>query len=202
MLILSVLLLVQCTNKRSSHQELFCIKVFFSFSWCWLFHRFSCLIRTGKKPGLWNFFHRSVINFKERVNPPAIWVCSIKINFANFAFVKLRPPAVSQRDVVEISNPIKVFLKNVVLWQKHSTRAYFRKAGHACGMDEKGYFLVNLGQLDLETSLNSMQIPSFWSEKLSTKFKKYIACRNHTQYVSTVSPEDIILNGRTTRLAS
>ena len=31
------------------------------------------------------------------------------------------------------------------------SRAYFRKAGHACSMDEKGHFLVNLGQFEHET---------------------------------------------------
>ena len=37
-------------------------------------------------------------------------------------------------------------------------RSYFRKAGHVRGIDEKGNILVDLGQLEDETFLNSMQI--------------------------------------------
>ena len=33
------------------------------------------------------------------------------------------------------------------------TKAYFRKAGHACGMDKKEHTLVNLGQLGHEPPL-------------------------------------------------
>ena len=32
-------------------------------------------------------------------------------------------------------------------------RAYFRKAGHACGINEKGHILVNLGHFEEETAL-------------------------------------------------
>ena len=35
-------------------------------------------------------------------------------------------------------------------------RAYFRKAGYACGMNKKGHILVNLGQFEDETPLNNM----------------------------------------------
>ena len=33
-----------------------------------------------------------------------------------------------------------------------------RKAGHACGMTKKRHILINLGQFENETPLNSMQI--------------------------------------------
>ena len=33
-----------------------------------------------------------------------------------------------------------------------------RKAGHACGMTKKVHILINLGQFEDETSLNSMSI--------------------------------------------
>ena len=37
-------------------------------------------------------------------------------------------------------------------WRKMglNNRTYFRQAGHACGVNEKGYILVNLGQLEDE----------------------------------------------------
>ena len=41
---------------------------------------------------------------------------------------------------------------------KSSFRVYFRKAGHACGMNGKGHILVILGQFEDETFLNNMQI--------------------------------------------
>ena len=41
---------------------------------------------------------------------------------------------------------------------KYVIRAYFKKAKHACDMDKKKHFLVNLEQFEHETPLNSMQI--------------------------------------------
>ena len=37
-------------------------------------------------------------------------------------------------------------------------RAYFRKAGHACGMNKKGHILVNFGKFKDEAPLSRMQI--------------------------------------------
>ena len=37
-------------------------------------------------------------------------------------------------------------------------RAYFRKVGYAWGECKKGHSLVNLGECEEETPLNSMQI--------------------------------------------
>ena len=36
--------------------------------------------------------------------------------------------------------------------------SHHRKARHACGMTKKGHILINLGQFEDETSLNSMRI--------------------------------------------
>ena len=35
-------------------------------------------------------------------------------------------------------------------------KAYFRKVGQTCGMIKKKHVLVNLGQFEVETPLNSM----------------------------------------------
>ena len=41
---------------------------------------------------------------------------------------------------------------------KTSQSSHDRKAGHACGMTKKVPILINLGQSEDETSLNSMRI--------------------------------------------
>ena len=51
-------------------------------------------------------------------------------------------------------------------------RAYFRKAGHACGMTKIENILITLGQFDDKTPLNRMQIKSFWSKKKLKEIQK------------------------------
>ena len=74
---------------------------------------------------------------------------------------------------------LMVSVISVMLWWSlnlfiaiSTSRACPREVGHACGMEKKGHFLVNLGQFKHETSLNSIQISTFWSDKMSKKNSK------------------------------
>ena len=44
----------------------------------------------------------------------------------------------------------KVYAESSKNYDGISIRAYFRKAGHACGMNNNGHILVNLGQFRMK----------------------------------------------------
>ena len=55
----------------------------------------------------------------------------------------------------------------------HIFKAYFRKAGHACGMNKKEDILFNFGLLKKDSPpLKSMQTESVWSVKMPLKIWK------------------------------
>lgn len=56
----------------------------------------------------------------------------------------------------------------MLLW---ASRAYYRKAGQAWGINVEGHILVNLRQYENQTPLNSMQILSFRGMKITKKNK-------------------------------
>ena len=66
-------------------------------------------------------------------------------------------------------------------------RAYFRKAGYACGMNKKGHILVNLGQFEDETPLTICKFKVLGVRKYK-KFKNGIAFGYRTQLMSKRSP--------------
>ena len=51
-----------------------------------------------------------------------------------------------------------------------NNRTYFRQAGHACGMNEKGYTLVNLGQLEDEAPLTACKFKVFRAREYQETF--------------------------------
>ena len=57
----------------------------------------------------------------------------------------------------------------MLLW---ASRAYYKKAGQAWGINVEGHILVNLRQYENETPLNSLQILSFRGVKITKKKKK------------------------------
>ena len=68
----------------------------------------------------------------------------------------------------------------MLLW---ASRAYYKKAGQAWGINVEGHILVNLRQYENETPLNSLQILSFRGVKITKKkkIKKWILCKYRTQ---------------------
>ena len=68
----------------------------------------------------------------------------------------------------------------MLLW---ASRAYYKKAGQAWGINVEGHILVNLRQSENETPLNSLQILSFRGVKITKKkkIKKWILCKYRTQ---------------------
>ena len=60
-------------------------------------------------------------------------------------------------------------------------RVYFRKAGHACGINKKDKFKD-------ETPLNSIPILSFWSVKMPAKIETGHCVQVPTRKVSKISP--------------
>ena len=68
----------------------------------------------------------------------------------------------------------------MLLW---ASRAYYKKAGQAWGINVEGHILVNLRQYENETPLNSLQILSFRGVKITKKkkVKKWILCKYRTQ---------------------
>ena len=57
-------------------------------------------------------------------------------------------------------------------WRKTGLnyRTYFRQAGHACGVNEKGYILVNLGQLEDEAPLTACKFKIFRAREYQQTF--------------------------------
>ena len=74
------------------------------------------------------------------------------------------------------------------------SRAYFRKAGHACVITKKGHILINLEQFEDKMPLNSMQIKVFGVRKHWKKFQKGIVCGYCMQKASKVSPDFGVFN--------
>ena len=68
----------------------------------------------------------------------------------------------------------------MLLW---ASRAYYKKAGQAWGINVEGHILLNLRQYENETPLNSLQILSFRCVKIKKKkkIKKWILCKYRTQ---------------------
>lgn len=56
----------------------------------------------------------------------------------------------------------------MLLW---ASRAYYKKAGQAWGINVEGRILLNLRQYENETPLNSLQILSFRGVKITKKKK-------------------------------
>ena len=57
----------------------------------------------------------------------------------------------------QFANGVSQYKRNYLSRREISTRAYFRKAGYACGVTNKGHILIILGQFEDETSVNSMR---------------------------------------------
>ena len=51
-----------------------------------------------------------------------------------------------------------------------NNRTYFRQAEHACGMNEKGYTLVNLGQFKHKTPLTACKFKVFRAREYQETF--------------------------------
>ena len=61
----------------------------------------------------------------------------------------------SKPNICKCKNKKKTFHIKVHITEM-SQSSHDRKAGHACGMTKKGHILIDLGQFEDETSLNSM----------------------------------------------
>ena len=70
-----------------------------------------------------------------------------------------------------IYNQIKYCHSSGMGWSILPRAYHFRNSRHVCGINQKEHIFVSLGEIEDETSLNSMQIESFLGKKVSKKIR-------------------------------